>query len=179
MLILTAFLLCAFWLRDYMSLRMSPSRKATVRALGYSVVVLVTALLLWAAAVTIGIEDFARQLQSPRILFLLVAFHVAASLLSIWIKRTESYNWMWATALNPEPIVWLLLLKTTILSEQGPGVATQFSFFGIALLWAVSMFAVISRTRYTEMPLDDLDFAVVFGSVSHWLVMCTLPLTFQ
>ena len=49
----------------------------------------------------------------------------------------------------------------------------------MAFLWAVSMFAVISRTRYIGMPLDDLDFAVVFRSVSHCLVMCTLPLTFQ
>jgi hypothetical protein len=177
MLVVAAFTLLAFWFRDYMSLRMSPRRKATPRALAYGVAVLLTALLIWAAAVKIGIGDFARRIQSPRILFLVIAFHVAASLPSIWVKRTQSYNWMWATALIPAPIVWLLLLETTLLSGQGRGVlAPQFSFFGVALLWAVSMFAVIFRTRDTEMPLDDLDFAVFFGALSHWLAMCALPL---
>lgn len=177
MLVVAAFALLAFWFRDYMSLRMSPSRKAAPRALAYGVAVLVTALLLWAAAVEIGIEDFARWIQSPRILFLVIAFHVAASIPSIWVRRTQSYNWMWATALIPAPIVWLLLLETTLLSGQGLGVvAARFSFFGVALLWAASMFAVIFRTRDAEMPLDDLDFAVFFGALSHWLAMCVLPL---
>lgn len=178
MLVVAAFALLAFWFRDYMSLRMSPSRKATRRALAYGAAVLMTALLLWTAAVKIGIEDFARQIQSPRILFLLIGFHVAASAPSIWVKRTESYNWMWATALIPAPIIWLLLLKTTLFSELGlAGVAPELSFFGITLLWATSMFAVIFRTRHSEMPPDDLDFAVFFGSLSHWLVMCAVPLT--
>jgi hypothetical protein len=177
MLVVAAFTLLAFWFRDYMSLRMSPRRKATPRALAYGVTVLLSALLIWAAAVKIGIGDFARRIQSPRILFLVIAFHVAASLPSIWVKRTQSYNWMWATALIPAPIVWLLLLETTLLSGQGRGVlAPEFSFFGVALLWAASMFTVIFRTRDTEMPLDDLDFAVFFGALSHWLAMCVLPL---
>jgi hypothetical protein len=84
MLVVAAFALLAFWFRDYMSLRMSPSRKATRRALAYGAAVLMTALLLWTAAVKIGIEDFAGQIQSPRILFSLIAFHVAASVPSIW-----------------------------------------------------------------------------------------------
>jgi hypothetical protein len=177
MLVVAAFALLVFWFRDYMSLRMSPSGKATRRALAYGVAVLVTALLLWAAAVNIGVGDFARRIQSPRILFLVVAFHVAASVPSIWIRRTQSYNWMWATAFMPAPIVWLLLLETSLLSGQGRGVLVpQFSFFGVAFLWAVSMFAVVFRTRDTEMPLDDLDFAVFFGALSHWLAMCALPL---
>ena len=178
MLVVAAFALLAFWFRDYMSLRMSPSRKATRRTLAYGAAVLMTALLVWTAAVKIGIEDFARQIQSPRILFLLIAFHVAASVPSIWVKRTQSYDWMWATALLPAPIVWLLLLKTTLLSDQGlGGVAPQLSFFAVAMLWASSMIVVVFRTRDTEMPLDDLDFAVLFGSLSHWLAMLTIPLT--
>jgi len=178
MLVVAAFALVALWFRDYMSLRMSPGRKATRRVLAYGAAVLMTALLLWMAAEKIGIEDFARQIQSPRSLFLLIAFHVAASVPSIWVKRTQSYNWMWATALIPAPIVWLLLLKTTLFSEHGlTGVAPELSFFGIALFWALSMFAIVFRARHSEMPLDDIDFAVSFGSLSHWLVMCAVPLT--
>ena len=136
MLVVAAFALLAFWFRDYMSLRMSPRGKATRRALAYGVAVLVTELLFWAAGVKIGIGVLARRIRSPRILFVLIAFHVAASIPSIWVKRTQSYNWMWATGLIPAPIVWLLLLETTLLSGQGRGVlAPPFNFFGVALLW--------------------------------------------
>ena len=177
MLIVAVFVLLAFWFRDYMSLRMSPSRKSTRRAVVYGAAILFTALLLWALAVTIGVGDFARRIESPPILLLLVAFHIGASILSFWVKRTQSYEWMWATALLPAPIVWLLLLETTLLSHQGSGVAVpQFSFFAVAVLWASSMIAVIFRTRHSEMPLEDLDFAVLFGGLSHWLAMCALPL---
>lgn len=178
MLIVAAFVLLAFWFRDYMSLRMSPSRKATRRAVAYGAAILFTAVLLWTLAVTIGPWDFARQIQSPGILFLVIVFHVAASVVSIWVKRTQRYDWMWATALLPAPIVWLLLLKTTLVADLASGgVAAQFGFFAIAVLWASSMIFVVFRTRDSEMPLDDLDFAVLFGSLSHWLAMLTISLT--
>ena len=83
---------------------------------------------------------------------------------------------MWATALFPAPVVWLLLLQA-LLSDGGSEVATvQFSFFSIALLWAASMVVIIFRTRYTPMRLEDLDFAVLFGSLSHGVVLCVFPL---
>jgi hypothetical protein len=177
MAIVAAFVLVAFWFRDYMSLRMSPSRKATGRAAAYGAAILLTAVLLWTLAARIGVADFARRIESPLILFLLILFHVGASVLAFWVKRTQSYNWMWATALIPAPIVWLLLLETTLLSDQRTGVvAPQFTFFTVASLWAASMVVAIFRTRHSEAPLDDLDFAVLFGGVSHWLAMCALPL---
>ena len=79
MLIVAAFVLLVFWFRDYMSLRMSPSRKATRRAVAYGAAILFTAVLLWTLAVSIGLWDFARQIQSPGILLLVIVFHVAAS----------------------------------------------------------------------------------------------------
>ena len=79
MLIVAAFVLLVFWLRDYLSLRMSPSRKATRRAVGYGAAILITAVLLGTLAVSIGHWDFARQIQSPGILLLVIVFHVAAS----------------------------------------------------------------------------------------------------
>ena len=120
MLILAAFVLLAFWFRDYMSLRMSPSRKATRRALAYAAAILLTAVFIWTLVVRIGVWRLcpANSIAAES-LFLLIAFHVAASVPSIWIKRTQSYNWMWATALLPAPIVWLLLLQTTLLSAGG------------------------------------------------------------
>ncbi len=160
-----------------MSLRMSPNRKVTYRALAYGAAILLTAVFLWTMAIRIGLWDFARGIQSSTILFLVIAFHVAASVVSIWVKQTQSYDWMWATALLPAPIVWLLLLKTTLVADQGSGgFAAQFSFFAVAVVWASSMIVVIYRTRDAEMPLDDLDFAVLFGSLSHWLAMLTIPL---
>jgi len=177
MVIVAAFVLFAFWFRDYMSLRMSPSRKASGRAVAYGSDILLTAVLLRTLSVRIGVADFARRIESPPILFLLILFHVGASALAFWVKRTQSYNWMWATALLPAPIVWLLLLETTLLSAQRIGVvAPQFSFFTVASLWATSMVVVIFRTRHSEVPLDDLDRAVLFGGVSHWLAMCALPI---
>jgi hypothetical protein len=136
--IVAAFVLLAFWFRDYMSLRMSPSNKATRRAVAYGAAILFTAVLLWTLAVRVGVGDFARRIQLPPILLLLVAFHVGASVLSFW--------------------------------------APQFSFFAVAVLWGTSMIVVIFRTRHSEMPLHDLDFAVLFGGLSHWLAMCALPL---
>ena len=176
MLIVTAFVLLVFWFRDYMALRMSPSRKATRRALAYGAAILLTAVLLWTWRKESDCGILPGEFNLRRILFLLIGFHVAASVLSIWVKQTQSYDWMWATALIPAPIVWLLLLKTTLVADQGSaGVAPQLSFFAIALLWATSMVVVIFRTRHSEMPLDDLDFAVLFGSLSHWLAMCAVP----
>ncbi len=177
MLIAASFALLAFWFRDYLSLRMSPSRKATRRVLAYGAAILLAAVFLWTLLARIGVWDFARRIESPPILFLLIAFHFAASVPSLWVKWTESHNWMWATALIPAPIVWLLLLELTLLSNHGLDITVLgFSFFGAALLWAISMYAAIIRTRHREMPLDDLDFAVVFGSLSHWLAICVLPL---
>ncbi len=163
MLILAAFALLAFWVRDYMALCMSPRRKAGRRALVYAATILLTAVFLWTLVATIGVWDFARSIESPPILFLLIAFHVAASVPSLWVKWTESYNWMWVTALIPAPIVWLLVLETTLLSKRGLGVvASRFSFFGVALLWATSMFAAIFHTRHSQMPLDDLGCSILW-----------------
>jgi hypothetical protein len=180
MLIVAASVLLTFWLRDYMSLRMSPRCKATRRALLYGAAVLLTAVLIWAMAARIGFTDFARLIQSPQILFLLIAFHLAASALSLWVKQTQSYNWMWVTALLPAPIVWFLLLETTLISEPRVGsMGPPFGLFVAAVLWATSMVFVIGRTRDTQMPLADLDFAVQFGSLSHCLAACLLPLAFS
>lgn len=174
-------LLVAFWLRDYMSLRMSPPSRAARRSWIYAAAVLLTAVLLSTIAVRIGLPDFARLIQSPRILFLLIAIHIAASVLSIWIRQTQNYNWMWATALLPAPIVWLLLLETTLLAGDGSdnGVAHLLAFFTIAVLWAASMIFVIWRARDHQMPIDDLDFVVLAGGWSHWLALCALPLAFS
>jgi hypothetical protein len=156
---------------------MSPSYKATRRALVYGASTLLTAVLSWTLAVRIGLADCARWIQSPRILFLLIAVHVGASVPSIWVKQTQRYNRMWATALLPSPIFWLLLSKLTFLSEEGLGMAApQFSFFVIVGLWALSMVVVVFRNRHIQMPMAELDFAVRFGSLSHWLALCTLPL---
>lgn len=175
MFIVATTVLVAFWLRDFMCLRMSPSRRATHRALVYGTVILLTAVLVWTVAARIGITDFIRMILSPPILFLLIAFHLVASVVSIWVKQAQNYNWMWATALLPAPIVWFWLLEAT----QGIGVvAPQLSFFAVAALWASLMIVVIFRTRHSQMPVADLDCVVFFGSVSHWLAMCALPLVF-
>lgn len=176
LLVIATLVLVVFWLRDYMSLRMSPCRNAVPRSLAYGIAILLTPVLIWKVFLRIGLADFAQWLQSPRILILLIAVHIAASSLSIWIRRTQNYHWMWATALLPAPVVWLLLLQA-LLFESGSEVATvQFSFFSIALLWAASMVVIIFRTRYTPMPLGDLDFAVLFGSLSHGVALCVFPL---
>jgi hypothetical protein len=171
--IVAAFILVCFWFRDYMSLRMSPSPKALRRSLVYAGAILVTATFVWTLALIIGAWGFASRIESPRILMLLIAYHVAASLASIWVKRTGSYNWMWATTLLPAPAVWFVLLETTLLSGVG---TPEFIFFAVAMLWAGSMIVVIFLTRHVGMATEDLDFAVVFGAMCHWLAIFALPL---
>jgi hypothetical protein len=179
LLVIATVVLIVFWLRDFMSLRMSPCRNAVPRSLVYGIVIVLTAMLIWKLVLRIGLAGFAQLLQSPQVLVLLVAVHLAASTLSIWIRRTQNYHWMWATALLPAPVAWLLLLQA-LLFECGSEVATvQFSFFSIALLWAASMVVIIFRTRYKPMPLGDLDFAVLFGSLSHGVALCVVPLALQ
>ena len=176
LLVIATLVLVVFWLRDYMSLRMSPCRNALPRSLAYGIAILLTPVLIWKVVLRIGLADFAQWLQSPRVLILLIAVHIAASLPSIWISQTQNYHWMWATALLPAPVVWLLLLQA-LPFKGGSEVATvQFSFFSIALLWAASMVFIILRNRYTPMRLEDLDFAVLFGSLSHGVVLCVFPL---
>ncbi len=169
-------LLFAFWLRDYMALRMSPGCRAARRSVVYGAAILLTAMLIWTLEEKFGIGDLVSRIGARRILFLLIAFHIAESVPSIWVQRTQNYNWMWATALFPAPIVWLLLLKATLLSEHGLGTV---GFFALAVLWAGSMAAAILRIRDTQMPPDDLDFTVILGSLSHWLAACAIPLAFS
>lgn len=87
---------------------MSPSARATRRAAAYAIAIVLTADLTWALVVRIGLLQLAKLAQSPPILALVIAFQICASVPSIWIKRTQSYNWMWATALPPAPIVLAL-----------------------------------------------------------------------
>jgi hypothetical protein len=179
-IVATCVVLPVFWLRDYMALRMSPSRRATHRALAYGTGILVAAALFWALGPGIGLIQFVRLIESPAILFLLIALQIAACLPSIWIKQSQSYHWMWATALLPAPIPWFLLLESTLVSENILGTETaQFGYFAVAVLWSASMIAVILRVRDIQMSVDDLDFAVFFGSVSHWLAICAIPLAFS
>jgi hypothetical protein len=177
LLVTATLVLIVFWLRDYMSLRMSPCRHAFPRSVAYGIAIVFTAMLIWKVVLRIGLKDSVQWLQSPQVLILLIAAHIAASIPSIWIRHTQNYQWMWVTALLPAPVVWFLLLQATFLFESSSGVAAvQFSFFAIALSWAASMVVIIYRTRYTPMPLDDLDFAVLFGSLSHGVAVCVFPL---
>jgi hypothetical protein len=167
----------AFWLRDYMSLRMSPSYLATRRAAAYSITILVTSALIWALASKIGLLQLAKLAQSPPILVLVIGCQIAASVPSVWIKVTQSYNWMWATALLPAPILWFVLLQITLVCGYTFDAETaRLLFFGVAILWAASMIIAIFRTRDIQMSVHDLDFAVLFGSVSQWLAICAVPL---
>ena len=159
-----------------MSLRMTPLRNAVPCSLAYTIVIVLTGVLLWKIVLRIGITDFAQWIQSPQVLISLVAVHIAASIPSIWIRQTQNYHWMWATALLPAPVVWFLFLQAALFFESGSGVPVQFSFFVIALSWAASMAVIIFRTRYTPMTIEDLDFAVLFGSLSHGVASCILPL---
>lgn len=176
MLIVSASVLLIFWLRDYMSLRMSPSCRATRRALFYGAAVLLTVALIREVSARIRLTDFASLTHSPLFLLLLFAFQLAASVPSIWVKQNQSYNWMWVTALLPSPIVWFLLLQITLGSDGAVGIP---GLTGIAVLWAASMIVIVFRTRHIQMPVADLDFVVFFGSLSHWLAMCALPLVFS
>jgi len=176
LLVIATVALLVFWLRDYMSLRMSPCRTAVPRSLAYGIAIVLTAMPIWNLVLRIGLAGFRQWLQSPQVLVLLIAVHIAASTLPIWIRRTQNYHWMWATALLPAPVIWLLLLQA-LLFQSGSEVATvQLSFFSIALLWASSMIVIIFRTRYAPMPLGDLDFAVLFGSLSHGVALCVFSL---
>lgn len=61
---------------------------------------------------------------------------------------------MWAIALLPAPIVWVLLLETAV--AYGFGLAElQVSVFAIAALWAASIVHVIYRSRNIQMPIED------------------------
>jgi hypothetical protein len=169
--------LIVFWLRDYLSLRMSPPRKAVHRALAYGIAIVVTGMLIRAIAAKIGPAALGRTIHLPAIISVVIAFHAAASVPSIWVRQTERYNWMWLTALIPAPVVWLLLLETTVLSGHGLDISVAgLGFFAAAVLWVSSMAVVVFRSRYIQMSPDDLDFAVLFGSLSHWLAACALLL---
>src|SRR5579863_6765222 len=123
LLVIATLVLVVFWLRDYMCLRISPCRHAVPRSLAYGFAIVLTAVLIWKLVLRIGFVDFAQWLQSPHVLVLLIAVHIAASIPSIWIRRTQNYHWMWATALLPAPVVWLLLLQA-LLFQSGSERAT-------------------------------------------------------
>lgn len=174
MLVITACLLFVFWLRDYLALRTSPPRKAVGRALAYGIAIVVTALVVWARSENIGLEGVVGTIHSPRTVLVLIALHTVVSVVPIWVRQTGNYKWMWATALLPAPIVWVLILETAL--ACGFSLAElQLSVFGIAVLWAGSMVVVVYRARNIQLPIDDVEFAPVLGGLSHWLAMCVLP----
>lgn len=174
MLVMAACLLFVFWLRDYMSLRTSPPRKAVWRAWVYGSAIVATAMVVWARSETSGVDELVQTIHSPRTVVLLMAFHVVASVAPIWVRQTGNYQWMWAIALLPAPIVWVLLLETAV--AYGLGLAElQVSVFAVAVLWAASMAVAIYRSRNVQLPIEDLEFAPVLGGLSHWLAMCILP----
>jgi hypothetical protein len=177
MLVIAACLLFVFWLRDYIALRTSPPGKAFRRALAYGSAIVATAMIVWARSETSGMDGVVKTIHSPRTVVLLIAFHVLASVAPIWVRQTGNYQWMWAMALLPAPIVWVLLLETAV--GYGLGLAgLQVSVFAVAVLWAASMVVAIYRSRNIQMPIEDLEFAPVLGGLSHWLAMCVLPVAF-
>lgn len=145
--------------------------------MAYGSAIVVTAIVVWACSEKIGEEGMVRTIHSPQTVFLLIAFHVVASVAPIWVKQTGNYKWMWVMALLPAPIVWALLLETAV--AHGLGLAElQVGVFAIALLWAGSMVHAIYRSQNVQMPIEDLEFAPVLGGLSHWLAMCILPVAF-
>ena len=176
MLVIATSILAIFWLRDYMSLGMSPSQNTVRRSMAYGVAVVLTATVIWKIVMRIGVLDFAQWLKSPWALTLLIAVHIAGILPSLWIRQKENYRWMWATALVPAPVAWLLLLQAMLfLAHTSEVEAVRLGFFSIAILWAASMIVITFRTRYTPMPLETLDFAVLFGGLSHGIALCVFP----
>lgn len=175
MLVITACLLFIFWLRDYLVLRTSPPRRAVRRAWAYGIAIVVTAVLVWARLGKIGVLGVVRTIRSPQTVFLLLAFHVVVSVVPIWLRQTSNYKWMWAVALLPAPIVWVLFLETVVWYGL-PLAELQMSVLAIAVLWAGSMVAVVNHARNIHMPVEDLEFAPVLGGLSHSLAICILPL---
>lgn len=143
----------------------------------YGIAMLLSSAVIWEFASRIGLRKFVGLAQSPAVLILLIALQFAVSTASVWIKQTQSYNWMWATALLPSPIMWLLILETALALANtfGPETAPV-GFFGVGTLWAASMILAIFRIRHVQMSVDDMDFAVIFGGVSHWLAACAVSL---
>jgi hypothetical protein len=121
MILVTLAAVLLFWGRDYLVLRIGPSRRLTRRVWIYSVLVFMMAMLLGTLTLSFGPHEFLALIHSARVFVHLIAFHLAAAITCFWLKQTERYDNAWLVAMIPAPGVWFLLAQDTLLQVSGLG----------------------------------------------------------
>jgi len=166
LLAVAAFLL--FWLRDYSVLRMGPRRKITLRLSVYAISMALTAMLVCLVAARADSFPFGRTDQSSRLVFPLAAWQGAATVACLWLRSTKRYDLAWLAAVIPAPAFWMLSARIAFGPAKTPADPWGwFAYCAVFASWILLMALTFLRLRPTEMPTDDLDFAVNMAGWSN------------
>jgi hypothetical protein len=172
MILVTLAAALLFWGRDYLVLRIGPTRRVPRRLWMYSAVVLMMAILLGTLTLIFGPYEFLDLLHSPQVFVSLIAFHLAAGVVCFWLKQTERYDIAWLAAMLPAPGVWFLLAKATFLPAYGLGPFVTSLIVGlVSALWISMMIVTILQIGRRQMPVEDMDFALGLAGWSNCLAI--------
>jgi hypothetical protein len=172
MILVTLAAALLFWGRDYLVLRIGPTRRVPRRLWMYSAVVLMMAMLLGTLTLIFGPYEFLDLLHSPQVFVSLIACHLAAGVVCFWLKQTERYDIAWLAAMLPAPGVWFLLAKATFLSAFGLGPFVTSLIVGlVSALWISMMIVTVLQIGRRQMPVEDMDFALGLAGWSNCLAI--------
>jgi len=150
-----------FWVRDCSVLRMGPPRRIPQRLCVYVISLAVTAVLVWFAAARADSFQFGRLGKSFSLILTLTAWQVAATLVCLWLRSTERYDLAWLAAVIPAPAFWMLWARVVLGSASTLAEPGMWCVYGaVFTAWVLLMARRVLRLAPTEMPADELDFAV-------------------
>ena len=178
MILVTLAAALLFWGRDYLVLRIGPSRRVPRRVWMYSAVVFMMAMVLGTLTLSFGPYEFLALLHSPHVFVSVIAFHLAAGLACFWLKQTERYDSAWQAAMIPAPGVWFLLAQATFLPPYGWGtIAMSLSVGVVSAMWITLMIVTLLKMGRREMPVEDMDFAMGLAGWSNCLAIGLVSIT--
>jgi len=167
-----------FWGRDYLVLRIGPSRRVPRRVWMYSAVVFMMAMVLGTLTLSLGPYEFLGFLHSPHVFVSLIAFHLAAGIMCFWLKQTERYDSAWLAAMIPAPGVWFLLAKATFLPAYGlNALATPLIVGVVSALWITLMIVTVLLMGRPQIPVEEMDFAMGLAGWSNCLAIGLVSIT--
>jgi hypothetical protein len=175
--ILIAFVLPAFFARDWLLLRMGPVSTIAARLRKYALVLLTSIVLVSAVTFSIRTERLLEMVLSPSVTLPIVLFYGVLLVVCIWIRRTDRHQVAWRIALFPNPILVLslaMLARFIVSRESALGIVVVIPL--LALLWIGLIGMSVWGARNTPLDVPDLDFSLGLTSAVNSAVLMILPL---
>ena len=176
MIVLVAVLATVFYIRDYLLLRMGPSKKIPRRVVLYlGATFAAIAVSRWVAAQLLT-ADAANKFGPWNVVILALILHFVIGGLCLWMKCTDRHHWAWILSIVPVPVFWLGFAVATLPGYQPSSLRrVEPLVWWIPLVLAVTAARAAFASRRQPMEVDDLDFALDLSGWSNLLIVWILP----